>query len=208
MAQAQPKLAGQGIQDGEVVALKVDFSTKFQILQAQFCLHQVNKIWLLVVQQIWKVFQKPNVFPQNVIRSCLQQHFGEHFTCWCSLKLKEDVLTHCSCLWCTFRRRLTRPSILWLGPLLFHFQNLLTKVVRLSFGRHPSKCQAGNKLMIIEEKNDYILKKNFHFYSNVWPLKWANDFIRKRNNCHIMKQTNDTRCIVLIMRMSIAMLLI
>ena len=32
------------------------------------------------------------------------------------------------------------------------------------------------------------------------------DFIRKRNNCHIMKQTNVTRCIVLMMRMSITML--
>ena len=70
--------------------------------------------------------------------------------------------SHWSCLWCTLRRRLAGASICWLSPLLFHFQNLLKKVIPFSFGRHPSKSQAGNKLIIIV-KCLHLTKKTFTF---------------------------------------------
>ena len=59
-------------------------------------------------------------------------------------------------------------------------------------------------------KNDYIKKKlSLLFKCVVAKMSQLSlDFIRKRNNCHIMKQTNVTRCIVLMMRMSTTMLLI
>ena len=91
MAQADPKFAGQGIQYWGVVTLKVGPPTKFQIVHTQLCLHEMNKVGLLIVQHVGQVLQEPDILSNDVVGSCLCQDLAEHFTGRVGFELEECI---------------------------------------------------------------------------------------------------------------------